>query len=41
MNARNVAVAGLVVLVTSALFTAPGLDRLGGLSIDVLFWLRH
>ena len=41
MKARDVAAAGAVVLVVSVLFTLPGLDRLGGLSLDVLFWLRH
>ena len=41
MRARDIAAAGAVVLVASALFSLPGLDRLGGLSTDVLFWLRH
>ena len=32
---------GVAVLTVSGVFASPGLDRLGGLSIDVLFWLRH
>lgn len=41
MKPRDLFVAGAVVLVMSGLFTLPALDRLDGLSIDILFWLRH
>jgi len=41
MKPRDMAVVGAVILGVSGVFTSPGLDRLGGLSIDVLFWLRH
>lgn len=41
MKLRDLLVAGLAVLTVSGVFTLPAFDRLGGLSIDVLFWLRH
>lgn len=41
MKPRDMAVVGAIVLAVSGLFTLPAFDRLGGLSIDVLFWLRH
>ena len=41
MKPRDMAVVGAIVLAVSGLFTLPAFDRLDGLSIDVLFWLRH
>ena len=41
MKPRDLLVAAAVVLVVSGVFTLPAFDRLGGLSIDLLFWLRH
>ena len=41
MRGRDIVVAGAVALVASGMFELPGLDRLRGLSADVLFGLRH
>ena len=41
MKLRDLLVVGAVILIVSGVFTLPAFDRLGGLSIDVLFWLRH
>jgi class 3 adenylate cyclase len=41
MKLRDLLVVGAVTLAVSGLFTLPAFDRLGGLSIDALFWLRH
>ncbi len=41
MKLRDLLAAGTIVLAVSGVFTLPAFDRLGGLSIDVLFWLRH
>ena len=41
MRGRDLVVAGAVALVASGIFELPGLDRLRGLSTDVLFGLRH
>ena len=41
MKPRDLAAVGAVVLAASGAFTSPAFDRVGTLSIDVLFWLRH
>ena len=41
MKPRDLLMAAAVILAVSGLFTLPVFDRLGGLSIDLLFWLRH
>lgn len=41
MRWRDAIVAGLIPIIVSALIAHPAFDRLQGLSIDALFWLRH
>src|SRR5262245_43520526 len=41
MRRRDILAASLIACGVSALLTMPALDRLRGLSIDVVFWLRH
>ena len=41
MKPRDLMAVGAVVLAASGAFTLPVFDRVGDLSIDVLFWLRH
>ena len=41
MKHRDILAASGVALVAATLFSLPALDRLDGLSIDLLFWLRH
>ena len=41
MKLRDLIAVGAVVLAASGAFTSPAFDRVGNLSIDVLFWLRH
>ena len=41
MRWRDAILAGLVPIVAAAATALPALDRLDGLSIDSLFWLRH
>ena len=41
MRLRDIIIGGTVALAATALFTLPYVDRLEGLSIDILFWLRH
>ncbi len=41
MKLRDMVVVGLITLAVPGVFTLPAFDRLGGLSIDVLFWLRQ
>jgi class 3 adenylate cyclase len=41
MKPRDLAAVAAVVVILSGIFAAPALDRLDGLSIDVLLWLRH
>ena len=37
MKPRDMVAVGVVILAVSGVFTSPAFDRLGGLSIDVLF----
>ncbi len=41
MRWRDAIIAGLIPIIVSASTALPAFDRLEGLSIDVLFWLRH
>src|SRR6185369_6696467 len=41
MRLRDLLIAGLVALLVSGTVGFVGAERLGGLSIDALFWLRH
>ena len=41
MRPRDLAIAGLVALLVGGGLGFVGFERLGGLSIDLLFWLRH
>jgi len=41
MRPRDLMIAGLVALLVGGTLGFVGFERLGGLSIDALFWLRH